>query len=40
MIPGGESTVMGKLIRDMGMAGPLRAKIEGGACLCWAPVRG
>ena len=30
MIPGGESTVMGKLIRDMGMAGPLRAKIEGG----------
>lgn len=30
VIPGGESTVMGKLIRDMGMAGPLRAKIEGG----------
>lgn len=30
VIPGGESTVMGKLMHDLGMAGPLRARIEEG----------
>lgn len=30
VIPGGESTVMGKLVRDLGMFGRLRAMIEDG----------
>ncbi len=30
IIPGGESTVMGKLLNDLGMMEPLKAKIESG----------
>lgn len=30
ILPGGESTVMGKLLRDLGMYAPLREKIEAG----------
>ena len=29
-LPGGESTVQGKLLRELGLFDPLRAKIEGG----------
>ncbi len=30
VLPGGESTVQGKLLRELGMFEPLKAKIEGG----------
>lgn len=30
ILPGGESTVMGKLLRDLGMFGPLRELLAGG----------
>ena len=29
-LPGGESTVQGKLLKDLGLFGPLKAKIDGG----------
>lgn len=30
VLPGGESTVQGKLLRELGMLGPLKARIEAG----------